>query len=94
MVRSAAADVGVAVLFRMAWDAWAQLVGVLRAGLAAGGGSADPQIARVTPGGLEGLADAVVIAMRESRLLPAAVGRATCFAARLRRTSPNGWASR
>ncbi|MER5834232.1 helix-turn-helix domain-containing protein [Streptomyces sp. NPDC002130] len=58
-VRSAAADAGVAVFFRTAWVAWAQVVGVVRAGLAAVGCSADPQIARVTLGDLEGLADAV-----------------------------------
>ncbi|WP_048580161.1 PucR family transcriptional regulator [Streptomyces viridochromogenes] len=59
VVRSAAADAGVAVFFRTAWVAWAQLVGVLRAGLTAVGCPADPQIARVTLGDLEGLADAV-----------------------------------
>lgn len=59
VVRSAAADAGVAVLFRTPWVAWAQLVGVLRAGLTAAGYPADPQIAHVRLGDLEGLADAV-----------------------------------
>lgn len=58
-VRSAAADAGVAVLFRTAWVAWAQVVGVLRAGLTAVGCPAEPRIAQVTLGDLEGLADAV-----------------------------------
>ncbi|MFI9170026.1 PucR family transcriptional regulator [Streptomyces lincolnensis] len=59
VVRTAAADAGVAVLFRTPWVAWAQLVGALRAGLTAAGCPADPQIAQVTLGDLEGLADAV-----------------------------------
>ncbi|WP_329280585.1 PucR family transcriptional regulator [Streptomyces sp. NBC_01451] len=58
-VRSTATEAGVAVLFRTPWVTWAQLVGVLRAGLTAVGCLADPQIAQVTLGDLEGLADAV-----------------------------------
>ncbi|MFJ7078906.1 PucR family transcriptional regulator [Streptomyces sp. NPDC098781] len=55
----AAADAGVAVLFRTGWVGWAQLVGALRAGLTAAGVPADPDIAQVALGDLDGLAEAV-----------------------------------
>lgn len=59
VVRAAAAEADVAVLIRTAWVGWAQLVGMLRAGLTAAGYPADPQIAQVPLGDLDGLADAV-----------------------------------
>ncbi|MFI2207028.1 helix-turn-helix domain-containing protein [Streptomyces sp. NPDC020192] len=58
-LRTAAGETGTAVLFRTPWCSWAQLVGVLRAGLASAGVpplSAAPDLA---PGDLNGLADAV-----------------------------------
>ncbi|MFF5372978.1 PucR family transcriptional regulator [Streptomyces sp. NPDC013187] len=58
-LRGAAEAAGVAVLFRPAWVGWVQLVGLLRAGLAAAGYQADPPFAQVALGDLEGLADAV-----------------------------------
>ncbi|GHF67496.1 DNA-binding protein [Streptomyces mashuensis] len=58
-LHAAAAESGTAVLLRTAWVNWAQLVGVLRAGLAAAGVPADPGIASVPPGDLDGLADAI-----------------------------------
>ncbi|MFF5982982.1 PucR family transcriptional regulator [Streptomyces olindensis] len=58
-LRAAAADAGVAVLFRTPWVGWTQLVGMLRAALTAQGYPADPHIAQVALGDLDGLADAV-----------------------------------
>ncbi|MEV3971309.1 helix-turn-helix domain-containing protein [Streptomyces sp. NPDC050698] len=60
-LRAAAADARVAVLFRTPWVGWAQLVGMLRAALTAEGYPADPHIAQVTLGDLDGLADAVAV---------------------------------
>ncbi|WP_129840124.1 PucR family transcriptional regulator [Streptomyces sp. RFCAC02] len=58
-LRATAREAGVAVLLRTAWAGWAQLVGSLRAWLAAGGVPADPEIERVALGDLDGLAEAV-----------------------------------
>ncbi|KUJ67156.1 hypothetical protein ACZ90_30425 [Streptomyces albus subsp. albus] len=58
-LRTVAAQAGVAVFFRTAWTGWSQLVGVVRAGLATSGITADPEIAQVALGDLDGLAEAV-----------------------------------
>ncbi|MGW3358846.1 PucR family transcriptional regulator [Streptomyces bungoensis] len=58
-LRAAARECGTAVLFRTAWCSWAQLVGVLRAGLAAAGAPPLPVARDLAPGDLDGLADAV-----------------------------------
>ncbi|MFI2367619.1 PucR family transcriptional regulator [Streptomyces sp. NPDC018833] len=58
-LRSAAEEAGPAVLFRTAWCTWAQLVSMLRAGLASAGVPPDPGVAAVALGDLNGLADAV-----------------------------------
>ncbi|MGY3202983.1 PucR family transcriptional regulator [Streptomyces sp. TE5632] len=60
-LRAAAEDAGTAVLFRTAWCGWTELVGALRAGLVLSGAPADPAVAAVTPGDLNGLADAVAV---------------------------------
>ncbi|MFF8101136.1 PucR family transcriptional regulator [Streptomyces sp. NPDC016640] len=60
-LRAAAEDAGTAVLFRTAWCGWTELVGALRAGLALSGVPADPAVAAVAPGDLNGLADAVAV---------------------------------
>ncbi|MEU2543255.1 helix-turn-helix domain-containing protein [Streptomyces iakyrus] len=56
---AAAEESGTAVLFRTAWCTWAQLVGVLRAGLAAAGAPPLPAAGSVPLGDLDSLADAV-----------------------------------
>lgn len=58
-LRAAARECGTAVLFRTAWCSWAQLVGVVRAGLAAAGAPPLPVARDLAPGDLDGLADAV-----------------------------------
>lgn len=58
-LRAAAGEAGTAVLFRTAWCNWAQLVGVLRAGLASVGAPPVPGTRGLAPGDLNGLADAV-----------------------------------
>ncbi|MFI7140005.1 helix-turn-helix domain-containing protein [Streptomyces massasporeus] len=58
-LQSAAEESGTAVLFRTAWCTWAQLVGVLRAGLAAAGAPPMPATSGVPLGDLDSLADAV-----------------------------------
>ncbi|MEU2055476.1 PucR family transcriptional regulator [Streptomyces bungoensis] len=58
-LRAAARECGTAVLFRTAWCSWAQLVGVVRAGLAAAGVPPLPVARDLAPGDLDGLADAV-----------------------------------
>ncbi|MEU9353372.1 helix-turn-helix domain-containing protein [Streptomyces griseoloalbus] len=60
-LRAAAEDAGTAVLLRTAWCGWTELVGALRAGLVLSGVPADPAVADVTPGDLNGLADAVAV---------------------------------
>ncbi|MEU0164652.1 helix-turn-helix domain-containing protein [Streptomyces iakyrus] len=58
-LQAAAEEGGTAVLFRTAWCTWAQLVGVLRAGLAAAGAPPMPAAGGVPLGDLDSLADAV-----------------------------------
>ncbi|MET7933283.1 helix-turn-helix domain-containing protein [Streptomyces sp. NPDC005322] len=58
-LRAAAEAAGTALLFRTAWFGWTELVGALRAGLVLSGVPADPAVAAVTLGDLNGLADAV-----------------------------------
>ncbi|BCL19263.1 helix-turn-helix domain-containing protein [Streptomyces tuirus] len=58
-LQTAAEESGTAVLFRTAWCTWAQLVGVLRAGLAAAGAPPMPATSGVPLGDLDALADAV-----------------------------------
>ncbi|MEU6474947.1 helix-turn-helix domain-containing protein [Streptomyces massasporeus] len=58
-LQTAAEESGTAVLFRTAWCTWAQLVGVLRAGLAAAGAPPMPATSGVPLGDLDSLADAV-----------------------------------
>ncbi|MFC7841496.1 PucR family transcriptional regulator [Streptomyces sp. NPDC057382] len=58
-LQPAARESGTAVLFRTAWCTWAQLVGVLRAGLAAAGAPPVPAAGGVRLGDLDSLADAV-----------------------------------
>ncbi|MBX9361913.1 PucR family transcriptional regulator [Streptomyces sp. WAC04114] len=58
-LQTAAEESGTAVLFRTAWCTWAQLVGVLRAGLAAAGTPPMPATSGVPLGDLDALADAV-----------------------------------
>ncbi|MEU9575303.1 helix-turn-helix domain-containing protein [Streptomyces massasporeus] len=58
-LQTAAEETGTAVLFRTAWCTWAQLVGVLRAGLAAAGTPPMPATSGVPLGDLDALADAV-----------------------------------
>ncbi|CAL9495465.1 helix-turn-helix domain-containing protein [Streptomyces sp. Tu 3180] len=60
-LRAAAEDAGTAVLLRTAWCGWTELVGALRAGLVLSGVPADPAVAAVMPGDLNGLADAVAV---------------------------------
>jgi hypothetical protein len=60
-LRAAVEDAGTAVLFRTAWCGWTELVGALRAGLVLSGVPADPAVAAVLPGDLNGLADAVAV---------------------------------
>ncbi|MBT2527950.1 helix-turn-helix domain-containing protein [Streptomyces sp. ISL-99] len=60
-LRAAAEDAGTALLFRTAWFGWTELVGALRAGLVLSGVAADPAVAAVTLGDLNGLADAVSV---------------------------------
>ncbi|CAM5231609.1 PucR family transcriptional regulator OS=Streptomyces violarus OX=67380 GN=FHS41_007791 PE=3 SV=1 [Streptomyces violarus] len=58
-LQAAAEEGGTAALFRTSWCTWAQLVGVLRAGLAAAGVAPMPGTSGVRLGDLESLADAV-----------------------------------
>ncbi|MFF0163480.1 helix-turn-helix domain-containing protein [Streptomyces sp. NPDC005263] len=58
-LRAVAEESGVAVLSRTAWCTWAQLVGDLRAGLASAGAPPVPATRGLSPGDLNGLADAV-----------------------------------
>jgi hypothetical protein len=58
-LRTAAEEAGTAVLLRTPWCTWAQLVGVLRAGLAAAGAPPHSAAEAVALGDLNGLADAV-----------------------------------
>ncbi|MFJ7340351.1 helix-turn-helix domain-containing protein [Streptomyces sp. NPDC101110] len=58
-LQTAAEESGTAVLFRTAWCTWAQLVGVLRAGLASAGAPVVPTAGELRLGDLESLADAV-----------------------------------
>ncbi|GAA4546792.1 helix-turn-helix domain-containing protein [Streptomyces collinus] len=58
-LQTAAEEGGTAVLFRTAWCTWAQLVGVLRAGLAAAGAPPMPATSGVPLGDLDSLAEAV-----------------------------------
>ncbi|GAB3108554.1 helix-turn-helix domain-containing protein [Streptomyces calidiresistens] len=58
-LRIAAEETGIALLFRTAWFDWSRLVGALRAGLVLSGAPADPSLAAVPPGDLNGLADTV-----------------------------------
>ncbi|MER6332893.1 helix-turn-helix domain-containing protein [Streptomyces sp. NPDC001034] len=60
-LRAAAEDAGTAVLFRTAWCGWTELVGALRAGLVLSGAPADPALAALAPGDMNGLADAVAV---------------------------------
>ncbi|GAA2485100.1 helix-turn-helix domain-containing protein [Streptomyces gobitricini] len=60
-LRAAAEGAGTALLFRTAWFGWTELVGALRAGLVLSGVPADPAVAAVTLGDLNGLADAVAV---------------------------------
>nr|WP_285562848.1 helix-turn-helix domain-containing protein [Streptomyces hygroscopicus] len=60
-LRAAAEDAGTAVLFRTAWCGWTELVGALRAGLVLSGVPADPALAALAPGDMNGLADAVAV---------------------------------
>lgn len=57
--RAAAEDVGVAVLVRTAWLTWAQLVGLVRAGLASAGVQVDDELESVPLGDLTAFANAV-----------------------------------
>lgn len=58
-LQTAAQECGTAVLFRTAWCTWAQLVGVLRAGLASAGVPPMAATSGVRLGDLDSLADAV-----------------------------------
>ncbi len=58
-LHAAAEECGTAVLFRTAWCTWAQLVGILRAGLASAGVPPVPATSGVRLGDLDSLADAV-----------------------------------
>ncbi|MEE1929676.1 helix-turn-helix domain-containing protein [Streptomyces sp. TRM 70351] len=58
---AAAEGAGTAVLLRTAWFGWTELVGALRAGLVLSGAPADPAVAAVALGDLNGLADAVAV---------------------------------
>ncbi|MFI8191541.1 helix-turn-helix domain-containing protein [Streptomyces sp. NPDC085946] len=58
-LRRAAEEAGTAVLFRTSWCTWDQVLGVLRAGLAAAGLPPDLTTQAVPLGDLNGLADAV-----------------------------------
>ncbi|GGQ13316.1 PucR family transcriptional regulator [Streptomyces roseolilacinus] len=58
-LRAAAESAGTALLLRTAWFGWTELVGALRAGLVLSGARADPAVAAVALGDLNGLADAV-----------------------------------
>ena len=58
-LRTVAEEGGTAVLSRTAWCTWAQLVGVLRAGLASAGAPPVPAAPGLSLGDLNGLADAV-----------------------------------
>ncbi|MGA5204481.1 helix-turn-helix domain-containing protein [Streptomyces variegatus] len=58
-LQTAAEESGTAVLFRTAWCTWAQLVGVLRAGLAAAGVPPTQATSGLRLGDLDSLADAV-----------------------------------
>jgi hypothetical protein len=60
-LRAAAEEAGAAVLFRTAWCEWTELIGALRAGLVLCGVPADPAVAAVAPGDLNGLADAIAV---------------------------------
>ncbi|MEU0119683.1 helix-turn-helix domain-containing protein [Streptomyces bobili] len=60
-LRTAAEAAGTALLFRTAWLGWTELVGALRAGLVLAGVPADPAASAVSPGDLNGLADAVAV---------------------------------
>ncbi|MFB7248087.1 PucR family transcriptional regulator [Streptomyces populi] len=60
-LRTVAEESGTAVLSRTAWCTWAQLVGLLRAGLAAAGAPPVPATRGLVPGDLNGLADAVAV---------------------------------
>ncbi|MFI5686375.1 PucR family transcriptional regulator [Streptomyces sp. NPDC051636] len=58
-LRAVAEESGTAVFSRTAWCTWAQLVGVLRAGLASAGAPPVPATRGLALGDLNGLADAV-----------------------------------
>ncbi|MGW2641525.1 helix-turn-helix domain-containing protein [Streptomyces sp. NPDC001348] len=58
-LRAVAEESGIAVLSRTAWCSWAQLVGVVRAGLASAGTPPAPATRGLSLGDLNGLADAV-----------------------------------
>ncbi|MGJ5755787.1 DNA-binding PucR family transcriptional regulator [Streptomyces puniciscabiei] len=58
-LRAVASEAGTPLLFRTPWCSWAQLVGVLRAGLASAGVPPLPTAPDLVPGDLNGLADAV-----------------------------------
>ncbi|MEV7082335.1 helix-turn-helix domain-containing protein [Streptomyces sp. NPDC093516] len=58
-LQGTARESGTALLFRTAWCSWAQLVGVLRAGLAAAGAPPVPAAGGLRLGDLDSLADAV-----------------------------------
>ncbi|MFE6411752.1 helix-turn-helix domain-containing protein [Streptomyces sp. NPDC057837] len=58
-LQTAAQESGTALLFRTAWCSWAQLVGVLRAGLATAGAPPVPAAGGLRLGDLDSLADAV-----------------------------------
>ncbi|MFF3613966.1 PucR family transcriptional regulator [Streptomyces sp. NPDC002580] len=60
-LRNVAEESGTAVLSRTAWCTWAQLVGLLRAGLASAGAPPAPAARDLLPGDLNGLADAVAV---------------------------------
>ncbi|MFD8495825.1 PucR family transcriptional regulator [Amycolatopsis sp. NPDC059657] len=58
-LRDVAAEAGVAVLVRTAWLTWAQLVGLIRAGLASAGVQVDDELESVPLGDLTAFANAV-----------------------------------
>ncbi|CAM5567774.1 Diaminopimelate decarboxylase [Streptomyces alboniger] len=60
-LRTVAEESGTAVLSRTAWCSWAQLIGVLRAGLASAGAPPVPAARSLSLGDLNGLADAVAL---------------------------------
>ncbi|WP_370948500.1 PucR family transcriptional regulator [Amycolatopsis sp. cg5] len=62
-LRAAADEAGVAVLFRAPWLAWAQLIGLVRAGIASGGVAVDDELESVPLGDLTAFANAVANAV-------------------------------